>query len=37
VDEMMQGFMFYTRNNETLNLKIDPKTGWEITDVASNQ
>lgn len=34
VDEMMQGFMFYTRNDETLNLKIDPKTGWEITDLA---
>lgn len=36
VDEMMQGFMFYTRNNETVNMKIDPKTGWEITDVAAN-
>ncbi len=37
VDEMMQGFMFYTKNNETLNMKIDPKTGWEIKDVAQNQ
>lgn len=37
IDEMMQGFMFYTKDNETLNLKIDPKTGWEITDVASNK
>lgn len=36
VDEMMQGFMFYTRNDETLNVKVDPKTGWEVTDVASN-
>lgn len=36
VDEMMQGFMFYTRNDETLNVKVDPKTGWEITEVASN-
>jgi len=36
VDEMMQGFMFYTRNDETLDIKVDPKTGWEIKEVASN-
>jgi len=29
-DEMMQGFFFYTADNEHLNLRIDPKTGKEI-------
>jgi peroxiredoxin len=30
--EMMQGFFFYTNNAETLNIKVDPKTGVEIKD-----
>ena len=29
-DEMMQGFMFYTADEENLNLRVDPKTGKEI-------
>jgi len=29
-DEMMQGFFFYTANEEQLNLQVDPKTGKEI-------
>lgn len=29
-DEMMNGFFFYTRVNEKLDLKIDPKTGRVI-------
>jgi hypothetical protein len=29
-DEMMQGFFFYTANDEKLNLRVDPKTGKEI-------
>jgi hypothetical protein len=28
--EMMQGFMFYTDDAESLNLKIDPKSGREL-------
>jgi hypothetical protein len=28
MDEMMNGFIFYTDANERLNLDIDPKTGW---------
>jgi hypothetical protein len=28
-NEMMYGFYFYTRDDENLNLHIDPKTGWE--------
>jgi hypothetical protein len=31
-DEMMQGFFFYTANDEHLNLRIDPKTGKQITE-----
>jgi hypothetical protein len=30
--EMMQGFFFYTNDSETLNVKVDPKTGVEIKD-----
>lgn len=30
--EMMYGFVFYTEDNENLNLKIDPKTGHVIPD-----
>ena len=26
--EMMYGFFFYTRDGESLGLRIDPKTGW---------
>lgn len=37
VDEMMQGFMFYTRDNETLNVQVDPKTGYEVKELAKNQ
>ncbi len=29
-DEMMQGFFFYTADNENLNIRVDPKTGKEI-------
>jgi thiol-disulfide isomerase/thioredoxin len=29
--EMMQGFFFYTDDAENLSVKVDPKTGWEIT------
>jgi hypothetical protein len=29
---MMQGFFFYTNDAESLNLKIDPKTGLEIKE-----
>lgn len=34
-DEMMQGFMFYTRNDEDLNLLVDPETGWAIGPMAA--
>ena len=34
---MMQGFMFYTRDNETLNVQVDPKTGYEIKALAQNE
>jgi hypothetical protein len=30
INEMMQGFFFYTVDSEDLNLEIDPKTGKEI-------
>ena len=30
VNEMMQGFFFYTLDSENLNLEFDPKTGREI-------
>jgi mono/diheme cytochrome c family protein len=35
-DEMMQGFMFYTKDNEDMNLAVDPATGWALTEVASS-
>jgi hypothetical protein len=28
--EMMYGFYFYTRDEENLDLRIDPKTGWAM-------
>ena len=34
VDEMMQCFMPYTKNDENLNIEVDPATGWEIKRVA---
>lgn len=34
VDEMMNGFIFYTRDDERLDLRVDPETGWELTEVA---
>ncbi len=34
VDEMMNGFIFYTRENETLDIQVDPETGWEVTAMA---
>lgn len=37
VDEMMQGFMFYTKDDENLNLQIDPKTGFEVKALAENK
>jgi len=27
---MMQGFFFYTTDDENLNIRVDPKTGKEI-------
>ena len=30
VDEMCQGFIFYVKNSETLDLRIDPATGWIV-------
>jgi hypothetical protein len=29
-NEMMYGFFFYTRADEKLNLRVDPKTGVEV-------
>jgi thiol-disulfide isomerase/thioredoxin len=29
-EEMMYGFVFFTEDNENLNLTIDPKTGYEV-------
>ena len=29
-NEMMQGFFFYTDDSETLDVRVDPKTGKEI-------
>ena len=29
-DEMMQGFFFYTADDEHLDIRVDPKTGKEI-------
>lgn len=34
VDEMMQGFVFYTHDAENLSVQIDPKTGWVVQEVA---
>lgn len=34
-DEMMFGFYFYTRDDEDLNLRIDPKTGAALESTAS--
>ena len=33
-DEMMYGFVFYTQDDEHLNLTIDPKTGHAVPDAA---
>ncbi len=33
--EMMMGFYFYTRDDENLNLTIDPKTGHVVDEAAS--
>lgn len=35
VDEMSQGFIFYVKNNEEVNYKIDPNTGWVLEETAS--
>lgn len=35
VDEMSQGFIFYTKNNEHVNLTIDPATGWAKEELAA--
>ena len=35
VDEMSQGFIFYVKNDENLNIKVDPDTGYALDDVAS--
>jgi len=34
VDEMSQGFIFYVKNDEQLNIKVDPKTGYALEDLA---
>jgi peroxiredoxin len=33
--EMMFGFFFYTRENEDLNLEVDPKTGRQISPASA--
>ncbi|NUM55974.1 MAG: redoxin domain-containing protein [Candidatus Hydrogenedentes bacterium] len=33
-DEMMDGYVFYTLDNENLNIQVDPKTGQEIVKTA---
>jgi len=35
VDEMSQGFIFYVKNDEALNLQIDPDTGYPLEALAS--
>jgi thiol-disulfide isomerase/thioredoxin len=35
VDEMMNGFFVYTKDDESLGLKVDPKTGFAMTSMAS--
>lgn len=35
-DEMMQGFMFYTKDSEDLQIAVDPATGHALTAVAVN-
>ncbi len=35
VDEMCQGFIFYTHNDEDLGIQVDPATGWEIEKLAA--
>jgi hypothetical protein len=35
VDEMFNGFYVYTKDNEQLNLDIDPNTGAPLTEVAT--
>lgn len=32
-NEMMQGFFFYTDDSEKLDIRVDPKTGQELTPV----
>jgi len=34
VDEMMNGFFVYTRDDEQLGLRIDPNTGYALEEVA---
>lgn len=34
VDEMMQGFVFYTIDDENLELRVDPATGWALSELA---
>jgi len=31
---MMYGFFFYTNDNETIDITVDPNTGQEIRSVA---
>lgn len=33
-EEMMYGFFFYTNDNETIDLTVDPNTGQELKAVA---
>ncbi|GMV93801.1 MAG: hypothetical protein AMXMBFR82_35790 [Candidatus Hydrogenedentota bacterium] len=33
-EEMMYGFFFYTNDNETVDIKVDPNTGQELKAVA---
>ncbi len=33
-EEMMYGFFFYTNDNETVDINVDPNTGQELKAVA---
>lgn len=37
VDEMMNGFFVYTRDDEQLGLRIDPATGYALGNLAKNK
>jgi hypothetical protein len=35
INEMLNGFFVFTKNDENLNLRIDPRTGSPVQQVAS--